>query len=94
MFKPRTDEQFFLDKFLHDKFIFACVRRTSFSLTAVHTNKFPGWKDGMTSFSTRLFVKENLSILAVHTGANKICQGKIDRLYGALMSVMWLPFNP
>ena len=79
--KPRTDEQFFLDKFL-DKFIFSCACTTNnFSLTGVHTNKFPGWKAGMTSFSTRLLVKKNLSIFSrTHEQIKLVsCQGKIAR---------------
>ena len=43
---------------------FLVCTTNNFSLTAVHTNQFPGWKAGMTSFSTRLLVKENLSIFS------------------------------
>ena len=41
-----------------------------FSLLVVHTSKFPCWKANMTSFWTRLLVKENLSSFS-HTRANK-----------------------
>ena len=46
--KPRTDEQFF-----PWQVYFLVCTTNNFSLTAVHMNKFPGWKAGMTSFSTR-----------------------------------------
>ena len=51
----------------------------NFSLTAVHTNKFAGWKAGMTSFSTRLLVKESWSIFSRTHEQIKLVKEKLSR---------------
>ena len=64
--KPRTDEQFFLDKFL-DKFIFSCVRRTIFPWRPYTRTSFLVEKLAWPAFKPGSLSRKTCQFLAVHT---------------------------
>ena len=73
---PRTEERFFLDKFL-DKFIFSCVRRTIFPWRPYTRTSFLVEKLAWPAFQPGSLSRETCQFLAVNKRANKTCQEKI-----------------